>query len=350
MTPKYDDHPDFNAELDADGAITIAGAVFSRSRILFDLEQETYRLALMDWQRQRQEERREELRTKVQDTLTLRANDTRFKELVKVARNGGLVPFVGAGITKPCKMPMWTEFLILAGIQVGCDAVVTKQRLSLGEYEEVAEELVTKMGPNWFNEHVERTFCQDTPLTGPVLHIPRITDGCVITTNFDDVLERAFTQFGNPFTEKIIGKSQTGFRKALMEKRRYLLKIHGDAKDRRGRVLTIAEYNDAYGGASIDFTRELPKNLKTAFTYSTLLFLGCSLETDRTLKLFKQVVNDEGTDDLARHYAILELPAVNVEERERFLTEHHIFPIWFPPKRFDVAEALVALLAEMATC
>lgn len=345
MTLKYDDNPDFNAELDADGSITIAGAVFSRSRILFALEQETYRLAQMDWQRQRLEERREELH----NTLMLRANDARFKELVKVARNGGIVPFVGAGISQPCKIPMWRDFLIVAGTQVGFDADLTKQRLNLGEYEEVAEKLIAEMGPNWFNEHVERTFCQDTPLAGPVLHLPRIADGCVITTNFDDVLERSFTQSGCPFTEKIIGKSPAGFRKALTEKRRYLLKIHGDAKDRRGRVLTIEEYNDAYGSAAIDFARELPKNLKTAFTHSTLLFLGCSLGTDRTLKLFKQVVTEEGTDDLARHYAILEMPDVNVEDRERFLTEHHIFPIWFPSRRYDLAEALVAHLAEIAT-
>ena len=60
----------FNEELDGDGEIIIAGAVFQRSRILFELEPETYESAFLEWRAQRKERSLKQLRKYLRSTIT----------------------------------------------------------------------------------------------------------------------------------------------------------------------------------------------------------------------------------------------------------------------------------------
>lgn len=82
-----------------------------------------------------------------------------------------------------------------------------------------------------------------------------------------------------------------------------------------------------------------------AFTSRTLLFLGCSLEADRTVRLLHRVANHRAPPV---HYAIVELPRTNEEifARAKFLSDHNIRPLWFPQGQYDAIDTLLAGLIE----
>ncbi len=342
MERTYDDHPDFNEALDAEGPIEICGAPFYPSDVLFKLDPEAYEAALLEWQ----DQERERLLDAISDLREIRENGRRIDDLIGAAQRGAIVPFVGAGLTVPCGMPAWTQFLVESAVHAGLVETDVRTRLARGQYEEVAEEVVNALGPARFDDLVDGKFGGSAVPTGAILHLPAFATGCVITTNFDELLERAYEAAGAPFTERIVGCSQTGFRRALADREHHLLKLHGSVRDSRTRVLTLAEYKAAYGDGTIDYTQELPKTLKKAFTSARLLFIGCSLATDRTLTLFQEVLVQEGHEDIPRHYAILEHPGDDqLLEREKFLGERSIFPIWFPTGEYACIEAVTAVLA-----
>jgi len=224
------------------------------------------------------------------------------------------------------------------------DCTEIEKRLDNGKYEELSEELIDKLGVPGFNEQLDNAFAMSKKMRGSVLLIPELTKGSVITTNFDTILERAFWIADCPFQEMVIGNQKSEFIKAITEGASHLLKLHGNVGSTQSRVLTKSEYCDAYGSEEIDFNRPLPKALSRVFAHNCLLFLGCSLGNDRTMKLFHDVVKK--FDDLPNHYAITELPDddKNIYEREKFLNDHMIFPIWYPNGQHECVEAFLTLL------
>ncbi|MCX6307347.1 MAG: SIR2 family protein, partial [Bacteroidia bacterium] len=95
------------------------------------------------------------------------------------------------------------------------------------------------------------------------------------------------------------------------------------------------QYDSAYcedESGKFDFKKPLPKTLRQIFISHSLLFLGCSLEQDKTLDLFKSI-KDEEQFEIPEHYAIME----NIEpenarlkrETENRLLKLNIRPIWY---------------------
>ncbi len=77
-----------------------------------------------------------------------------------------------------------------------------------------------------------------------------------------------------------------------------------------------------------------------------LLFLGCSLQQDRTVQVLESLHKE--LDVI--HYAVLEAPAdLQVfTQRGRFLSDLGIRVVWFPTKRFELIEELLNYLADQA--
>jgi len=178
--------------------------------------------------------------------------------------------------------------------------------------------------------------------------LPELTTGSVITTNLDTILEDVFQNANFRFDDTVIGNKKSEFIRAVAKGERQILKLHGNVKATQSRVLTKSEYCGAYGSEKIDFSQPLPDTLRRVFSHYTLLFLGASLGPDRTMKLFHEIVNEIGESELPRHYAIIELPENdnNVIEREKFLAERMIFPIWYPHGQHEHVEAFLTLLIE----
>jgi hypothetical protein len=76
-----------------------------------------------------------------------------------------------------------------------------------------------------------------------------------------------------------------------------------------------------------------------------VLFIGCSLSTDRIINVLAQIAR---ISSLTSHYAFLEAPenADLLRQKTRFLSDHRIRPIWYPHNQHQFIETLIASLIE----
>jgi len=274
----------------------------------------------------------------------------RLVELLTSDGRNNLLPFIGAGVSKPFGFALWGDFLIEQGKISGVGARI-EQLIDEKKYEEAAEALLRTIGMLAFKDAIENEFglhkLEGTKLVGAVSYLPQLTTGPVITTNFDRLLETVFDAVGSAFQEKIWGAKADVVTESLAKNERLLLKLHGDVRDSADRILTKSDYNKHYlknDGSDIDFEKPLPKLLRHLLTGRTLLFIGCSLENDRTIEVLEQVASDFSS---TTHYAIVERPASSQDfaRRRKFLSDRQIRPIWFPTKRYEIVEEILALLA-----
>ena len=226
----------------------------------------------------------------------------------------GVLPFVGAGLSIPFGFKGWQQFLLTVKSTVPRQKI--SKRVKRGEFEEAAQDLLEALGAFDFQDLLTSEYgakkLGNVDLRGAVSYLPRLASGPVITTNFDRVLEKIFEDSGARFEERIWGARVLMAQKAVTQNKRYLLKLHGDVEDDVDRVLTLTEYAKAYGAESrpdqIDFNKPLPRLLQMLLTNRPVLFLGCSLNNDRVVKLIKQL---GGPSLKLTHYAIVEHPGDN---------------------------------------
>jgi predicted ATPase len=275
-------------------------------------------------------------------------NDVNVSALTEQIRRGvGVVPFVGAGMSAPFRYPQWGTFLRDLAMRVDMVQHIEK-RLAAAEYEEAAEDLIGKLHSR-FQDLVEHHFgdhvLSGATLTGAIRLLPHLARGPVLTTNFDSVLERVFDDAGCAFTKVVWHDKVHAAVRAFHRNERVLLKIHGTWDDPEHRVLTHSEYRQYYGDpdGEIDVGRPLPELFRLLVTHP-LLFLGCSLNHDRTVRIVAKIATK--FYDL-RHYAALELPATQAEwyKRAEELAVWNVRPIWYPHGHHEKIQGLLEYLA-----
>jgi molecular chaperone DnaK (HSP70) len=263
----------------------------------------------------------------------------------QLATSMGVVPFVGAGLCVSCGLSEWSTLLRQLA-QVCGKLEKIDDLISGGGFEEAASVLEQSLGPAAFALQLRDRLSGSAirQLAGPILHTPALTRGPVITTNLDSILEQVFARSGYPFERVGLGPNVDTVRGALHQNHPYLIKIHGGLDDPATRVLTLDDYQRAYGSrdaSSVSRELALPRLLEQIFTSRTLFFLGCSLKVDRTLTYLKRVKQEHGAPAL--HFALLSDPGDEAARQSRaaFLAEVNIRPIWYPQHRHDLIDALL---------
>lgn len=286
------------------------------------------------------EERAESLISKADEILAKCDQVDRFARLQQAYRRGVVTPFVGAGMCCESGYPLWTQFLRGLRRQTGIKEEEFEHLLSNGQYEEAAQSLADFLNAS-FNEELENAFGRSRPIMGAIQYLPYAFDAPVITTNYDDVLKRCYENALLPFEETVSGHLGDALPKFLGVGQRVLVKLHGTALTGSGRILTLREYQQHYENHGV-----IKKVIKT-FSSRTLLFLGCSLSVDRTIKAMADFACENGHDNVPRHYAFLEEPEsekVRIEKRQ-LLSQSNIYPIWYPQGEHD--ESIEALLVKL---
>ena len=282
--------------------------------------------------------------------IDMEENKVNLPLLVEQLETGnGVIPFVGAGLSIPLGFPGWTEFLLEQGQSAGIKKEI-ENRINAGEYEEAAEDLLNALKGRAFQDNFKYAYgdrnLEIKELDGAVSLLPQLASGPVITTNFDHVLENIFEKYNCRFEHKVWGAKVDLVPEALQGSKRFLLKIHGDVDDRTERILTLSEYEKNYGStdtSKINMNLPLPSLLRLMLTSRPLLFLGCSLNKDRTIETLKKVVQDHPG---IAHFAIVEKPSSEAlfHEKVRYLSEHGIRPIWYSNGQHDLIESLLEYL------
>ena len=291
------------------------------------------------------------------------ANEENFAHLVRMVRRNVVIPFIGAGVAANFGYPGWEKFLRKQAQLHGLDEV--EKALANREYESAASILKDRLGGDTlehimlqvFGDHVYK----QTDWGHELDIIPQIFPNLMITTNVDEVMEMLYARVNGEYIEKLTPKMLKDSRviyKRIACGEPTLIKLHGDIATREF-VLTEEEYDATYGKTVLDTRLPLPAFLKEVLLSRIILFLGCSLEEDRTLSIIEQAQIDGSMS-----FALLPLPSdtENKEhpwkpyldndkfrERERFLNIHNIIPIWYPYRKFEFLKLFLKELAYQAS-
>ena len=261
-----------------------------------------------------------------------------------------LVPFVGAGLSADFGYPTWNRLLQDLAGQTALASDINRL-IARSDFEQAAEIIVQEL-PTFFDNEFRSIFDHHTlrrPISnGAAQYVPGIARGIVLTTNFDRVLEASFEDHGSPFDQVFPGSRIREAFRAIQLNERVLLKLHGDYWDSDSRVLTLSEYVREYGNpdpSQVDFERPLPKALTQALSARPLLFLGCSLQNDRTTRVIATIAQRlPGTI----HFALLPEPT-GIKLRCKQLDSWNILPLFFPVGEYNRVEQFLACLANSAT-
>jgi len=362
LTTALDSNDNFNRGFDGEQIVKINSCIperddyaFTPSEILFWVERVSYYDELENYKNEEVENRHKELIS----TLFNSGQDTVFESLIDSIKRQRIAPFVGAGVSKTYSYPLWGEAL---------DKIYEELKdLGIEEYEELiksnsyldAAQALYEKDTQQFNYFIKKRFeiseaikkdiCKD----GIPKLISQITNGAVITTNYDKILEFVFEAERKPFQGFMHGVQQKNqFVTKLIKGDRCILKLHGDVEYEDTYIFCKEQYDDAYHDEEnrIDFKKPLPKTLRQIFISHSLLFLGCSLEQDRTLDLFK-FIKEEGQFEIPEHFALLEnkFPENRAWKRdtENRLLSINIRPIWYPKGQYGKPSEMLGLALDV---
>ena len=275
-------------------------------------------------------------------------NERYLNELVELIPKNQVVPFVGAGLSVPI-YPTWNKFF---SDVLSMDTLRPKSKIEIEEllldkkYEKAASVLGKSLGCAVYTGIIKDIFSEITMTNKndeldnmPISILPHIfKNNKVITTNFDRLLSKVFEREGHPFKDYLTyytdsSTAQGDFQQGLEN---YLLKLHGDYAHTDKIVFTEEQYNECYGE---NLDSSYVSFLADVLSSKVLLFLGCSMDVDRTTHLLEKIALCK----TRTHYALLEATSVGVcdkfddifYDKAQRLSNMGIKCIWYPKGKHE---------------
>ncbi|NDW11161.1 SIR2 family protein [Dysgonomonas sp. 520] len=354
----YSDNETFNTVFDSENIIEINSLIKDReaynflpSDVLFSMDRDAYFDELENWSNGKVEEENREIIDYLKEIDKINI----FTDLVQSIERKRIAPFVGAGLCSSLGFPTWgTALKEIVNRLEDIDLSNALELIDSFKYLDAAEILLEQDETQFLNYITEkfslrRDWDKENIVVSALKLLPAISSGCVITTNYDRVLEKVFEFSSKPFEGFMYGtQQQNKFVTDLIKGDRCILKLHGNVGEKESYIFSNSQYEKAYG-KELDFKKPLPKALRQIFISHSLLFLGCSLEQDRTLELFKQI-KDEEEFEIPDHFAFLPKPKTAKEKREKEnrLLKINIKVIWYPTDEHDYVEKLLKLAIEVS--
>ena len=248
-----------------------------------------------------------------------------------------IVPFIGAGLSK-FAYKAWGALLQDLLDQLADQAIDAPKRAKIQDeitrrdFFSAADDLETLIESDVFffslvsacNE--SKLLKEGIPDNAAVKWLPKVfPDARIITTNYDCVLEMAYAQEKKYL--RVCTPSDSRMFMQFMPRR--LFKIHGSYDSNyEDIVLTSRSYEKKYAKGSL-----LYNNFKHVVQSSILLFLGASLQTDKTLDILKESAIELSVDGHYcgnMHYAIVHISSDEDKIRRRQeLATYKILPILY---------------------
>lgn len=245
-------------------------------------------------------------------------------EWMRLSRNV-VVPFVGAGVSRAANLPTWRGL---------AETIIdTVDGFNLASNKDIVEIKTTsplealtfcrgKLGDEMFRRQVSSV------LTIPQDFIPPevarlcwlVNDQLTVTTNLDDVLERAA-----PLVDKVPAQALTpkdALSSALIAPGRRVLHLHGILSRFDTWVMTASDYENATAVES-----PTAAALQSLLLNKVVLFLGYSCN-DQDLNLFLDRFRDHFPQGSTMHFALMS--TLSDDERRRLL-DYGIFPVEYTP-------------------
>lgn len=231
----------------------------------------------------------------------------------RVIAEDGTVLFVGAGVSVWSGIPGWGRLL-----NDMADFVDTQGSNSAGirKYKDtqplLAADLAKKeLTEAQYYEFLNSAICDDTSKPAEIHQLLlNLGINCFITTNFDQLLERAIGINGKSPRFKVI--TNTDVQKCAdlcaIKSRNFIFKPHGDIKDADSIVLTNTDYCDMYENGRRFYAH---RTLDTLLATRNIVFVGFGLTDPDFLCIMNRFRNDY-KQSVVEKYAIM--PDVSEEE------------------------------------
>ena len=347
---RYEHFADFNEWLDSEEGQEARvdygiDALPQPSKALFSGDRSGYDEAFQAFRKERRHEALGEawFQEQLGDDHWFQRNVDHFIQLVDLMVAGAVVPFVGAGISASAGFSTWNEHLRRQGKTAHIPSERIEALLADGAFETVLEEIAAVRGREVFIQEIRDEFSRNLTIPDVVWRISELFTDTVITTNYDRLLEQSFETGEADRVQVINGLN------ALEQpdpKKITVIKLHGDIREPKRCILSKNQYDEAYGNGSLNMHKPIPKLLAYHYKNSSLLFLGCSLNNDRTVQVFKTIREGMGEEEETKQHFSIEQAPESLEEiaqRNSELAKLGITPIWFEKERYELVESLLSL-------
>jgi tetratricopeptide (TPR) repeat protein len=207
-------------------------------------------------------------------------------ELARHIARRDWVLFAGGGISRPSGLPLWRDLVNLMKQRLGPEA-------DSPDPLEVASLFEANLGRNALVSFLRESLAT-LGLSSNVLH-NRLLDlrpHVIVTTNFDDLLERALDQRRLPHALVITDQDL-----ALVGSDTLVIKPHGDLKSHDSLVFTRRDY------ARYPRQAEVNNKLRTLIAQHAFFFVGYSLNDHDLERQFEKLLDAQG--ELARHHYLV---------------------------------------------
>jgi len=285
----------------------------------------------------------------IEEIMQYGNNRENFDKLVDLCIGEHVVPYIGAGLSDFAnkkdgfsdKFYTWWKYL-----SIHYEACFNKELADNADLYKTADQIEEAEGQDNFHENIRITYggdltddkwdvILDKAKEEAISVIPVLFNGPIITTNFDQILEKIH----NPSLPVYLPHEAEALKKmknVVKGRKHSIYKVHGSVSDVNQIVFTGKSYDKAYQPDS-----ELVKTLSDFYKGFCFLFLGSSLkmsekEIDKSIKLWAQLTNTG-----MFHFAILEEPS-DFETRQGELQKQNIKPIFFPKGQFDTIKIILS--------
>lgn len=199
--------------------------------------------------------------------------DTDFKRILEASQKNTLTLFVGAGVSKLSAAPKWSELIDSICDELGC----TKKKVyNSDDYLRIPQMYYYSVGEddNKYYSFIDKCF-DGSHLKPNAIHkmMLDLSPTSFITTNFDDLLEKASVQHCYSYKAIVCDEEVS-----QINGDKYILKIHGDLKHRN-----IVLKEEDYLNYSEKF-KLIETLLKSIFSTNTVVMIGYGLN-DYNIKL-----------------------------------------------------------------
>lgn len=346
----FDHYADFNAWLEeSDDAQSLRDDLgldnlSQPAKALFAGDKPQYDQAFEQYKTNRRQEllSRDYLQPLTGDEHWFERNVEHFEQLLLQMAKGNVLPFVGAGVSVGGRFPTWQNHLRQQGKTANISSEHIETLLAAGEFETIIAEIEAKRGREVFVAEIRDVFGKSGTVPDAVRRLAELFNDTVLTTNYDRLLEQAFDASSEDRLQIINALIRSEQPDA---ERTTLIKLHGDITNPGKCILSKNQYDDAYGADALNLSLPIPKLLSHYYQSASLLFLGCSLNNDRTVQVFRAVRQQAGDAEFPQHFSF-EQACDNPEtmaERNAMLENLGITAIWFEKDRFDLVERLLEL-------
>lgn len=202
------------------------------------------------------------------------------------------VAFLGSGLSLAAGLPDWTGLMKELANEAHDSGVATDEEYNdllqwagQSDFLMLADALVEKLGRDGFIRFMKRRI--GAVLTPTAVHqeLSRVPFAAYVTTNFDTLLERAWSQVHSDRLDVFTNANESELSDPFRNRTPFLVKVHGDIQTPESLVLGLKDFrraiheNDAYRIFMQDVLR-----------HYSIVFLGYSLSDPDVLNILDQLV------------------------------------------------------------